>query len=144
MSYYKTQLLSQEPNYKAISLTRPEGILFLVSLMMLPAGKFRSILQEGLHLNSFYSTYLAVLSINLLVSNRWRNSFIYTLIQSAGFFTKGKETNSACCVRLLPGILKVKIDTCWKIYSLCGMSIRFTHSGHGAQNSWCINDFPLL
>lgn len=81
MSYYKTQLLSQEPNYKAIALTRPEGILFLVSLMMLPAGKFRRILQERLHLNSFYSTYLAVLSINLLVSNRWRNSFIHTLIQ---------------------------------------------------------------
>lgn len=117
MSYYKSQLLSREPNYEAIALTRPEGILFLVSLMMLHAGKFRSILQEELYPNSFYSTYLAVLSINLSVSNIWRNSFIYTLIQSDVFFTKGKETKSTCRVDLLSSILKgfislVKIETC--------------------------------
>lgn len=100
MSYYKSQLLSQEPNYGAIALTRPEGILFLASLMMLHAGKFRSILQEELYSNSFYSTYLAVLSINLSESNIWRNSFIYTLFQSAVFFTKGKKANSTCCVDL--------------------------------------------
>lgn len=117
MSYCKTQLLSREPNYEAIAFTRPEGILFLVSLMMLHAGMFRSILQEELYSNSFYSTYLAALSINLSVSNIRRNSFIYTLIQSAVFFTTEKERNSTRCVELLSSILKgvillVKIETC--------------------------------
>lgn len=105
-SYYKIQLLSWEPNYEAIALTRPEGILFLVSLMMLHAGKFRNILEEELYSNSFYSIYLSVLRINLSVSNIWSNSFIYTLIQNAVFFTKGKVANSTCLVEFLSSILK--------------------------------------
>lgn len=42
---------SQGPNYEAIVLTRPEGILFLASLMMPHACKFTCILQE------FYSNF---------------------------------------------------------------------------------------
>lgn len=112
MSYCKTQLLSREPNYEAIAFTGPEGILFLVSLMMLHAGMFRSILQEELYSNSFYSTYLADLSRNLSLSNIWRNSFIYTLIQSAVFFTTEKERNTICCVELLSSILKGVVFFC--------------------------------
>lgn len=128
MSYCKTQLLSREPNYEAIAFTGPEGILFLVSLTMLHASMFRSILQVELYSNSFYSTYLADLSRNPSLSNIWRNSFIYTLIQSAVFFTTKKERNTICCVELLSSILKgvfllVKIETC----------IMFAHDSCGIQ-----------